>query len=69
MSGKNTILILTTSVALLGTGILLVADSFSLIVGRGARDGYVYSQSRNLPAYLMRGCPEPYLPECGLIVW
>ena len=68
MNRKSTILILATAVALVGTGTLLVADSFNLIVGGGGRNRYVYSQSHNMPLY-MRGCLESYLPECGLVVW
>ena len=68
MNRKNTIMILATAAALVGTGTLLVADSVSLIVGRSGRNGYVYSQSRNVPAYL-RGCTEFHLPECVLVVW
>jgi hypothetical protein len=68
MNRKNAIMILATAAALVGTGTLLVANSLSLIVGRGGRNGYVYSRSRNVPAYL-RGCPEFGLPECVLVVW
>ena len=65
MNRKNTLLILIISVALVGTGILLISDSVSL---RAGRHGYVYSQT-SIPTYMMRGCPEPHLPECGLVVW
>ena len=68
MSRKNTLLFLSTLVALVGTGLLLVANSVGLIVGKGGRHRYVYSQSTGISAY-MRGCPEPHLPECGLVAW
>ena len=65
MNRKNTLLILIISVAFVGTGILLLSDSVS---SRGGRLGNVYSQT-SIPTYMMRGCHEPHLPECGLVVW